>query len=70
MAAASMAEYCLFDLYNERSELNFVHMFFAAKFNPVKNLKNPQKFTCELFVDRKQSRHRHLLGVVKQMFDV
>ena len=27
---------CLLDLYNARANLEFLHMFFAANFNPVK----------------------------------
>ena len=30
---------CLFDLYNERATPNFLNVFFAANFNPVKKSK-------------------------------
>ena len=31
---------CLLDLYNARANLDFLRMFFAANFNPVKKSKN------------------------------
>ena len=60
-----MAEIYLFDLCSERSDLNFSHMFFAAKFNPVKKNKVQKlaKFTCESFVDQKQSRNVHMFNL-------
>ena len=38
----SSGEYsnCLIDQYNERANLNFLHRFLAANFDPVKKSKN------------------------------
>ena len=41
---------CLLDLYNARANLDFLHMFFAANFNPVKKSKKCDQLAFDFMI--------------------